>query len=158
MKWGDFKDLKILNPDTLTVYGEPAFVKYEGIDKKLAVILDDFIIHLLDSGARSFRIHDFNTRTHDGKDHPAGRAVDISFTGIALGRQVVAALMWGWPKIGFYPEWNNPGLHLSITERKSPLVWYGFYTQVNGQRVQRYAYSSSNPRDVMRTIFDLGEV
>lgn len=157
MKSSDFLELKYLSPEMDTIYGGRAFEKMAGLSTAFVKKVDYFIGYMLENGAGRFKVHDFNTKTHDGKDHPNGIAVDIDFTGIPLGNQVVMALLFGWKKIGFYPEWNNPGLHLSNYYNPDPLVWYGFYVEENGVRVQKCAYSSKLPVDVTTRIMGNGK-
>jgi hypothetical protein len=156
MKFDDFKDLKFLNINTVTVWGEPAFADYEGLNKAFVKKVDLYIGYMINNGAGTFKIHDFNTRTHDGKDHPGGVAVDIDFTGIPLGDQVFMSLIFGWSKLGFYPEWHSPGLHLSYVVMNPPLVWKGYYVTVDGKQSQKYMYSSMVPVDVTREVFRNG--
>ncbi len=152
MKFNDFKDLKYLNPNTVTAWGESAFDKYQGLDRLLVKKTDLFIDYMMANGAGTYKIHDFNTRTHDGKDHPNGLAVDLDFTGIPLGDQVIFALMFNWTKVGFYPSWNNPGLHLSLVLMTPPLIWYGIQQKEGVKFVQKYVYSSRYPIEVTREI------
>lgn len=158
MKLADFAEMKFLSPDTLTSYGDLAFGNYEKITKGFVRKVDRFIEYMLANGAGTFKIHDFNTHQHDGKDHREGMAVDMDFTGIPLGNQVILALLYGWWKVGFYPYWNTPGLHLSLVYTTPPLVWYGFYEEKDGKQIQRYVYSSKFPDDVARRIAGNGGV
>lgn len=44
--------------------------------------------------------------------HPYGKAVDGHFEGLTAIEQYMLAEQFNWGGLGFYPHWNQPGLHL----------------------------------------------
>jgi hypothetical protein len=111
--------------------GVPIFGKAEDLDEDFVTDFDEFVSkqkRVYGSKAGQCIIHDFNVRSHYGKDHPAGIAADFNFYGINLYHTVMAAIEWGYHKIFFYPEWNNPGVHVSwYPELNYVLLGFGYY-------------------------------
>jgi len=111
--------------------GVPIFGKAEDLDEYFVTDFDEFVSkqkNTYGSKAGQCIIHDFNMRSHLGKDHPKGIAVDFHFRGITLFHAVMACLEWGYHKIFFYPEWKNPGVHVSwYPELNYVLLGFGYY-------------------------------
>ena len=111
--------------------GVPIFGKVEDLYEEFIIDFDEFVTkqkRIYGSKAGQCIIHDFNMRSHYGKDHPAGIAVDFHLRGISLFHTVMACLEWGYHKIFFYPEWNNPGVHVSwYPDRNDVLLGVGYY-------------------------------
>jgi len=111
--------------------GVPIFGKAEDLNSDFVFDFDAFVQKQKEVyGWRAGQciIHDFNMRSHLGKDHPAGIAVDFHFRGIPLFHTVMACLEWGYKKIFFYPEWNNPGVHVSwYPDLEHVLLGFGEY-------------------------------
>jgi hypothetical protein len=111
--------------------GVPIFGKAEDLVEDFVTDFDEFVSKqksVYGSKAGQCIIHDFNMRSHYGKDHPKGIAVDFHFRGINLFHTVMACLEWGYHKIFFYPEWNNPGVHVSwYPDLNYVLFGFGYY-------------------------------
>lgn len=50
----------------------------------------------------------------ENSKHYTGKAVDLSFHGMPLLMQYMAASMYPFTGIGVYPFWRNQGLHLEL--------------------------------------------
>ena len=111
--------------------GVPIFGKVEDLVEDFVVDFDEFVSKqksTYGSKAGQCIIHDFNMRSHLGKDHPKGIAVDFHFRDISLFHTVMACLEWGYHKIFFYPEWKNPGVHVSwYPDLNYVLLGVGYY-------------------------------
>ena len=111
--------------------GVPIFSNAGDLDGDFVDDFDSFISKqksVYGAKAGQCIIHDFNMRSHLGKDHPAGIAVDFHFRGISLCHTILACLEWGYHKIFFYPEWNNPGVHVSwYPDLGRVLLGVGYY-------------------------------
>ena len=44
--------------------------------------------------------------------HPHGKAVDGHFEELTAIEQYIIAEQFNWGGLGFYPTWNNPGIHV----------------------------------------------
>lgn len=166
MRRQDFNALSRLTIDTVNVYGENAFQHIGSLNAEHITKVDQFINSvILHFSPSDWKIHDFNVHTHDGMDHPNGVAVDLSFSGgqCKLGKLALHAVILGWKLVGFYPEWNRPGLHLSSRPVKTPAMWYAYYDIVdgtaygnNGKKIQKYVYYSQDPKGVGDKLILLG--
>jgi hypothetical protein len=111
--------------------GVPIFGRVEDLVEDFIIDFDEFVSKQKSTyGSKDGQciIHDLNMRSHYGKDHPAGIAVDFHFRGINLFHTVMACLEWGYHKIFFYPEWKNPGVHVSwYPDLNYVLFGYGYY-------------------------------
>jgi len=59
-----------------------------------------------------FIIHESTGGIHDSDLHGLGMAVDGHFIGLSAIEQYLYAEQWNWPGLGFYPHWNDPGIHI----------------------------------------------
>ena len=113
--------------------GVPIFGKAKDLNSDFVSDFDEFVTkqkRVYGIKAGMCIIHDFNMRSHYGKDHPKGIAVDFHFRGIPLFHAVMACLEWGYHKIFFYPEWNNPGVHVSwYPDLNYVLLGVGYYRE-----------------------------
>jgi len=61
-----------------------------------------------------FIIHESTEGTHDANLHGLGMAIDGHFIGLSAVEQYLYAEQWNWPGLGFYPHWNDPGIHIDM--------------------------------------------
>ena len=134
--------------------GVPIFGKAEDLVEIFVVDFDEFVSkqkNTYGSKAGQCIIHDFNMRSHLGKDHPKGIAVDFHFRGITLFHTVMACLEWGYHKIFFYPEWNNPGVHVSwYPDLNYVLLGFGYYEK----RELKIVTNTYNPEMVRNRLLE----
>ena len=131
--------------------GVPIFGKAEDLNSDFVIDFDAFISKQKEFygwKAGQCVIHDINMRSHYGKDHPAGIAVDFHFHGIPLFHTVMACLEWGYHKIFFYPEWKNPGVHVSwYPNLKGILLGFGNYGEDGELKIVANTYNPQTVRE-----------
>ena len=131
--------------------GVPIFGKAKDLEEDFVTDFDEFVSKqksVYGHKAGQCIIHDFNMRSHIGKDHPKGIAVDFHFYGVNLFHTVMACLEWGYHKIFFYPEWNNPGVHVSwYPDLNYVLLGFGHYDDDGGLKIVTNTYNPQMVRD-----------
>jgi len=136
-------------------HGELVFGKYQDLDELFVVDFDKFVSWQKKHygwKAGQCIIHDFNMRTHQGRDHPKGIAVDFHFNGISLFHQVMSCLEWGYRKVFFYPDWERPGIHVSYRyDGEGVLLGFGRYEEEGGEIVQRI-YTNTHQPQIVREV------
>jgi hypothetical protein len=136
--------------------GVPIFGKAEDLVEEFVVDFDEFVSKqksVYGYKAGMCIIHDFNMRSHIGKDHPKGIAADFHFYGINLFHTVMACLEWGFHKIFFYPEWNNPGVHVSwYPDLNYVLLGFGYYDDDGKLQIVTNTY---NPQMVRNRLLEV---
>jgi len=139
--------------------GELVFGKYQKLDELFVVDFDKFVSWMKKEygwKAGQCIIHDFNMRTHQGKDHPRGIAVDFHFYDISLFHQVMSCIEWGYRKVFFYPDWENPGIHVSYRyDGEGVLLGFGRYEEEEGEIVQRIYTNTHQPQIVREVLLDV---
>ncbi len=82
------------------------------------LLMDATLMHRLDVMrswvGKPFVIHaSYATEGHSTDSlHYEGKAVDGHFVGLTAIEQYMAAEQFNWGGLGFYPAWNNPGIHV----------------------------------------------
>jgi hypothetical protein len=136
--------------------GVPIFGKAKDLVEDFVTDFDEFVSkqkRVYGSKAGMCIIHDFNMRSHIGKDHPKGIAADFHFYGINLFHTVMACLEWGFHKIFFYPEWNNPGVHVSwYPDLNYVLLGFGYYDDDGKLQIVTNTY---NPQMVRNRLLEV---
>ncbi len=84
----------------------------------LPYILEFDLMHKLDEMRNSvgspFVIHESTGGVHTAEWHGLGIAVDGHFVGLSAVEQYLYAEQFNWPGLGFYPYWNDPGIHVDM--------------------------------------------
>ena len=143
-----------------TIFGDLVFGKCEDLEDDFVFGFDHHISdvkHIYGKDEGMVIVHDFNMRDHIGRDHPGGIAIDYHHVYIDLFDTVMLAVKRGYRKIGWYPEWKRPGVHVSgqIYEGDQILLWYGFYLRENNKWVQKNVYSSNHPKEVFEHLHSM---
>jgi len=92
------------------------------------MLMDATLIHKLDVMrsyvGKPFVIHKSYATEGHSKDsmHYQGKAIDGHFVGMTVLEQYLIAEQFNWGGLGFYPAWNQPGIHvdtrtLEMTEK-----------------------------------------
>ena len=127
----NWKEIKNFKKSEKNVFDKPAFDNSSKLEFRVLKLLDvqtTFAKKLYPNRKVSCIIHTIVNGTHsENSQHYLGLAVDIHYRSLTLIEQIMLSLMFGWSAIGFYPTWQNRGLHLDLRERKeyeSLLMWY----------------------------------
>ncbi len=90
--------------------GRPAFPLPYMMDKDLMCRLD----RMRSVVGQPFIIHETTGGVHTEPLHGLGLAIDGHFKGLSAIEQYLYAEQWCWPGLGFYPFWNDPGIHIDM--------------------------------------------
>lgn len=130
-----WQELKYFKPAEVT---DPLLM-----DQELMFMLDA-MRHII---GRSFQIHASHATQGHSPDsaHYQGRAIDGHFDGLSVIEQYILAEQWNWPGLGFYPAWNNPGIHIDTRfvepYRKGARWWRdkdGIYHSVTMEAIRQF--------------------
>lgn len=103
-----------------------------------------------------FIVVDINQGEHtEGSLHDEGKAIDGYFYDrvkkiiLPLSVQYYFMTLGGFKGIGVYPEHRRPKVHSDIREQKYLSVWYAYYMEENGEKVQKYEYNRKKIMEVL---------
>ena len=103
--------LRYFNPEEKNEAGNPAFPTPYLMESEVMFRLD----HMRHVVGKPFIVHCSYEIRKSGQ-HPLGMAVDGHFVGMTVIEQYLTAEQFGFGGLGFYPYWNNPGIHVDSRE------------------------------------------
>jgi len=116
----EWTELQNFGVDEKDAFGRPITAKIEVINPELMARLDWVVTYAKQEfgpGNGAFIVNCITLGAHShGSQHYLGRAVDGYFKGLTLYEMVMLGFKAGFTGIGYYLDWNIPGVHLDIRE------------------------------------------
>jgi hypothetical protein len=130
MKLDNFYELHNFHVDELDIYGRSIITDIDIIEEQLMLKTDQMVSmakETFGSDVGQFIVHSIVAGKHAKKSkHYIGQAIDGHFAKLNLYQSVMVGLKAGFGGIGYYPWWNNPGVHLDIRAQIHPSTWASF--------------------------------
>lgn len=123
----EFKQLDNFSINEKDIFGREITEDLKNIDKYLMQKIDKCIsVAKYEYGNKgAFIVHDINLGKHSVDSfHYKGMAIDGHFQGLNLHQSVMLGIQAGFRGVGFYPDWQHPGVHFDIRGTPHLAMWY----------------------------------